>query len=317
MKKYFVALRRLGCIAAITRAKAVDSTTEGLFVSRPDLAGTIERLRGRVKVAVFRQAGHKVIVSGRKRAFLKCTERILRRTTLLRRACGGGTKQGRRFDISARRCSFTIGTFIRLVRQCKDRGCSFYLQRARACRVVRSITRVGDRVKVLCLGSFGHAMLRGLVGRRSLIFARLFITGPRVFIDAGGPLTNGGSIAVRRLRPCPCLSFRRKRRGSFCFSRRVFDAISQPGGVHIESQTALFGLLVNLGNCAIYDKIVSRRLGKRGVISIPLRTRKGVRVNVIARGGILPDHLKTVCQRTLMQCARRGVWLVGGVAANS
>lgn len=168
-----VALRRLRRMVAVTRDHSVGRTSQGLFISRPGLSTIIHRLRRRTKVAVFVQSGQKVILAPRKRRFVKCTGRIIRRCRLLRSHCVSSTSGGG-FSISVRRCAFTIGTFIRIIGTIKVRRCRFTIRRARAGRMVRGIHGVGDRLKVLFLDGFGRTMLRGLFGRGSIIFRRLF-----------------------------------------------------------------------------------------------------------------------------------------------
>lgn len=128
-----------------------------------------------------------------------------------------------------------------------------------------------------------------------------------MFVYGSRPLTRGRVVSVRSLQPCPCLICRRKGGGSFCFSRRFVDVLSFPGDVRIESETALFGLIVKLGKFAMDDNIVSRGLGKDDVVTGPLSISGAVEVNVVGGGGVVFDHCTSCCMRTLEE----RLWGVG------
>lgn len=168
-----VALTRLECAVTVTGTKSVGRTTGDLCVSRPDLSATVQRLRTRANIRVFQEAGHKVTMAPTNRRFLKCTERIIRRCRLVRTGCVSGRRSHGGFDISVRRCAFTIGTFIRLMGRFNVSRCRFTIRRAGARRIVRSIHGFGDRVKVLCMGRFGRGILTGVFRRCNLRFRRL------------------------------------------------------------------------------------------------------------------------------------------------
>lgn len=168
-----VALARVGCVVAVSRANSLGGTTRTLCVSRPSLAGTIGRLRGRLKVVVFGHDNHNIALAGSKARFLVCTHRVCKRCRDIIRGCDRNNSCGGGFNISARRCSFTIGTFISVIRGFSISRCRFTVERAGATSIVDSIDAVGDRIKMLCLDSFGEGTLLGLLRSTGLRFRRL------------------------------------------------------------------------------------------------------------------------------------------------
>lgn len=302
VQEYFVALRRLGCLMTITRYGGVARTTRGLFVSRPDLDTTVDGLRGRVNMATFIHSGGNITMAHRNRRLLSFTHGLLRRTSVVGSRFYRNRGEAPGLTISYRRCSFTIGTFISIIGRCSTSRCGFVLHRARANRVVSSITGNDDRVNMLCLSRCGSRILAGLVGGDGLIFRRVFATSPRIFVKGGRPLTDRTIVALSRLGPCPCLICRRNRHGSFCFDRRFLDILSVPGDVRIHSETALFGLTIKLGNFAMDSNIVSGRLGNRRVVTEPLSVGYAVEVNVVGGGGTVLSHCTRSCATTLGGC---------------
>lgn len=255
-----VALRRLHFLVTITRSNSVGTTTRHLCATRSGVSGTIGDLRRRLRLRVFAHSDHNIALAGSNARLLNCTHRIMRRTSVLRTHCRSNNAPRTHLTVSTRRCTFSIRTFIGIIRHYHSDGFRFVVHRAAASRVVSSIHTFHDSVNVLCLSSFGTHILRGTFTSTHTDFRPLFSTAIRIFIDRHRPLTHHPRLSLTSLAPCAHCDFRRKASGSFCCTRRPFDCVPYSHGVQVSSHKALAGLLVASGNCALSANILSGRV---------------------------------------------------------
>ena len=123
---------------------------------------------------------------------------------------------------------------------------------------------------MLYLNGFNEQVLRRTLQEKNLVFTRLFVARPHVFVGAGNPLATREAVTMEDLEPFPRLSYEQGEHNSFYFSEEIQSTRASRKDIMVSDRATLFNLLIGLDGYTICSGVINEKLNGRNIVAIPL-----------------------------------------------
>ena len=131
------------------------------------------------------------------------------------------------------------------------------------------------------LNDFNETVINKILKSYELVFHKMFVAKPHVFISRNHPLAEKAIITNTELEIYPYLSFEQGEHNSFYFSEEIFSVSERKKNIRVRDRATLFNLLIGLNGYTVCSGIIDKNLNGKDIIAIPLADENNMRIGYI------------------------------------
>lgn len=263
-------LNQLKYIITVADKGTISAAAKELFVSQPSLTNAIKELEEEIQINIFNRTNKGIIVSNEGNEFLAYARQVLEQFNLLEEKYLNIKKQSPRFSVSTQHYSFAVNAFVDVIREFGGNNYDFTLRETQTFEIIEDVTRLKSEIGILYTCTKNEEVLMKIIKQNGLVFEKLFIAKPHVFISSKHPLAKKDIITLEDLEEYPYLSFEQGDYNSFYFSEEILSTLDRNKNIKVSDRATLFNLAIGLNGYTVSSGVISKELNGENIIAKPL-----------------------------------------------
>lgn len=263
-------LNQLKYIITVADKGTISAAAKELFISQPSLTNAIKELEEEIQINIFNRTNKGIIVSNEGNEFLAYARQVLEQFNLLEEKYLNIKKQSPRFSVSTQHYSFAVNAFVDVIREFGGDNYDFTLRETQTFEIIEDVTRLKSEIGVLYTSAKNEEVLMKIIKQNGLVFEKLFIAKPHVFISSKHPLAQKSTITLEDLEEYPYLSFEQGDYNSFYFSEEILSTLDRNKNIKVSDRATLFNLAIGLNGYTVSSGVISKELNGENIIARPL-----------------------------------------------
>ena len=283
-------LQQLKYAITVAETGTITEAAKKLYISQPSLTNAIHELEKEMNIVIFQRTNKGILLSAEGEDFLGYARQVLEQAAILEdkyKGSGGGKKQ---FCVSTQHYSFAVNAFVDLIKEYGQEEYDFSLRETQTYEIIEDVAHMRSEIGILFLNDFNETVLRKMLRSNDLVFHRLFVAKPHVFISRKHPLADRKVITNEQLQEYPYLSFEQGEHNSFYFSEEIFSVSERKKNIRVRDRATLFNLLIGLNGYTVCSGVIDKKLNGKDIIAVPLEDEGDMRIGYIT-------HKKAVLSR--------------------
>ena len=284
-------LRQLQYVLTVATKGSISEAAKTLFVSQPSLTSTVRDLEDEIGITLFNRTNRGTVVTSEGEEFLAYARQVVDQVDLLEQKYSGKKRGRQDFCVSAQHYSFVVEAFVDVLRDYGGDEYDFRIRETQTYEIIEDVAKLRSQVGVLYLNRENEKVLRKTLQTHELLFTRLFVAKPHVFIGSKNPLANKEVITLRDLAPFPRLSYEQGEHNSFYFAEEIQSTLERKKNILVRDRATLFNLLIGLNGYTICSGVISNALNNPDIVSRPLRVDDYMEIGYITHKRVRPSRL--------------------------
>ena len=271
-------LQQLRYAIIVAETGTITEAANRLYVSQPSLTNAIHELEKEMNIVIFNRTNKGITVSKEGEIFLAYARQILEQVAILEdkfKRNDGGKKQ---FCVSTQHYSFAVNAFVDLIKEYGQNEYDFSLRETQTYEIIEDVAHMRSEIGILFLNDFNETVINKILKSYELVFHKMFVAKPHVFISRNHPLAEKAIITNTELEIYPYLSFEQGEHNSFYFSEEIFSVSERKKNIRVRDRATLFNLLIGYTVCS---GIIDKNLNGKDIIAIPLADENNMRIGYI------------------------------------
>ena len=281
-------LQQLRYAITVAETGKITEAANKLYISQPSLTNAIHELEKEMNITIFNRTNKGIIVSKEGEIFLGYARQILELVSILEdryKRNDGGKKQ---FCVSTQHYSFAVNAFVDLIKKYGQDEYDFSLRETQTYEIIEDVAHMRSEIGILFLNDFNETVIKKILKPHELVFHKMFVAKPHVFISRNHPLARKTVITNKELEIYPYLSFEQGEHNSFYFSEEIFSTSERKKNIRVRDRATLFNLLIGLNGYTVCSGVIDKNLNGKDIIAIPLADESNMRIGYIThKKGIL------------------------------
>ena len=290
-------LQQLKYAVMVSQTKNMTEAAKRLFIAQPSLTASIQALERELGIRLFLRTNKGVTVSPEGEEFLGYARQVIEQTDLIEARYLGGAPVKHQFCVSTQHYSFAVEAFVDLLKHHGGEEYDFRIRETQTYEFIEDVARLRSEVGVLYLNRFNETVLRKTLRDKELVFHRLFIARPHVFVSATSPLAGRASVTLDDLAPYPRLSYEQGEHNAFYFSEEIQSTRDSKKDILVSDRATLFNLLIGLDGYTISSGVINEELNGKNIRAVPLSIDDYMEIGYLT-------HKR--CARTVRHVLHRG-----------
>jgi DNA-binding transcriptional LysR family regulator len=263
-------LQQFRYITTAATAGTLSEAAKQLYITQPTLTVAIQELEEELGITIFNRTNRGVSLSAEGEEFLGYVRQVMEQLDLIREQYLGGHPVKHQFCVSTQHYSFAVEAFVALLRKYGGEEYDFRIRETQTYEIIADVAGLRSEIGVLYLNGFNEQVLRRTLQEKNLVFTRLFVARPHVFVGAGNPLATREAVTMEDLEPFPRLSYEQGEHNSFYFSEEIQSTRASRKDIMVSDRATLFNLLIGLDGYTICSGVINEKLNGRNIVAIPL-----------------------------------------------
>ncbi len=284
-------LRQLQYVLTVATKGSISEAAKTLFVSQPSLTSAVRDLEEEIGITLFNRTNRGTVVTPEGEEFLAYARQVVDQVDLLEQKYSGKKRGRQDFCVSAQHYSFVVEAFVDVLRDYGGDEYDFRIRETQTYEIIEDVAKLRSQVGVLYLNRENEKVLRKTLQTHELLFTRLFVAKPHVFIGSKNPLANKEVITLRDLAPFPRLSYEQGEHNSFYFAEEIQSTLERKKNILVRDRATLFNLLIGLNGYTICSGVISKALNNPDIVSRPLRVDDYMEIGYITHKRVRPSRL--------------------------
>ena len=284
-------LKQLQYITTIAETGNITEAAKRLFIAQPSLTASVHELEKEYGITIFLRGNKGVELTPEGDEFLGYARQVLEQTGLIEERYTGKHKGKMRFCVSAQHYSFAVEAFVELLKECGGDKYEFHMRETQTYEIISDVAHLRSEIGILYLNEFNATVLKKTLKDNDLIFTRLFIARPHVFIGKDSPLAQKRILTLDDLKPYPRLSYEQGSHNSFYFSEEILSTVDCDKELVVCDRASLFNMLIGLNGYTICSGVISEKLNGPNIIAKPLKVDDHMEIGYILPGNMPPSQL--------------------------
>lgn len=281
-------LQQLRYAITVAETGKITEAANKLYISQPSLTNAIHELEKEMNITIFNRTNKGIIVSKEGEIFLGYARQILELVSILEdryKRNDGGKKQ---FCVSTQHYSFAVNAFVDLIKKYGQDEYDFSLRETQTYEIIEDVAHMRSEIGILFFNDFNETVIKKILKSHELVFHKMFVAKPHVFISRNHPLARKTVITNKELEIYPYLSFEQGEHNSFYFSEEIFSTSERKKNIRVRDRATLFNLLIGLNGYTVCSGVIDKNLNGKDIIAIPLADESNMRIGYIThKKGIL------------------------------
>ena len=298
-------LRQLQYVLTVATKGSISEAAKTLFVSQPSLTSAVRDLEDEIGITLFNRTNRGTVVTSEGEEFLAYARQVVDQVDLLEQKYSGKKRGRQDFCVSAQHYSFVVEAFVDVLRDYGGDEYDFRIRETQTYEIIEDVAKLRSQVGVLYFNRENEKVLRKTLQTHELLFTRLFVAKPHVFIGSKNPLANKEVITLRDLAPFPRLSYEQGEHNSFYFAEEIQSTLERKKNILVRDRATLFNLIIGLNGYTICSGVISKALNNPDIVSRPLRVDDYMEIGYITHKRVRPSRLGELFIQRLI--ARVGV----------
>lgn len=284
-------LQQLRYVLAVAQAGTLRKAAEQLFITQPSLTAAIRELESEFGITIFTRTNKGVAVTTEGEEFLGYARQVLLQTRLIEERYAGTTPVRQQFCVSTQHYSFAVEAFVALLDAYGGERYDFRIRETQTYEIIEDVARLKSEVGVLYLNSFNETVLRKTFREHDLVFERLFVARPHVFVGTGNPLARQAVVTLDDLAPYPRLSYEQGDHNAFYFSEEILSTLESSKDIRVCDRATLFNLLIGLNGYTICSGVINEALNGPNIVAVPLDVDDHMEIGIITHKRVVLSRL--------------------------
>lgn len=284
-------LRQLQYVLTVATKGSISEAAKTLFVSQPSLTSAVRDLEDEIGITLFNRTNRGTVVTSEGEEFLAYARQVVDQVDLLEQKYSGKKRGRQDFCVSAQHYSFVVEAFVDVLRDYGGDEYDFRIRETQTYEIIEDVAKLRSQVGVLYLNRENEKVLRKTLQTHELLFTRLFVAKPHVFIGSKNPLANKEVITLRDLAPFPRLSYEQGEHNSFYFAEEIQSTLERKKSILVRDRATLFNLIIGLNGYTICSGVISKALNNPDIVSRPLRVDDYMEIGYITHKRVRPSRL--------------------------
>ena len=301
-------LQQLRYVVAVAESGTISDAAKKLFISQPSLTNAIKDLENEMQITVFNRTNKGIVISNKGDEFLAYARQVLEQADLLEEKFLNIKKQSPIFSVSTQHYSFAVNAFVDVIRAFGGNQYDFTLRETQTYEIIEDVSRLKSEVGVLYTSAKNEEVISKLIRQNGLVFDKLFIAKPHVFISAKHPLADHEAISLEELEGYPYLSFEQGDYNSFYFSEEILRTIDHDKNIKVRDRATLFNLAVGLDGYTVSTGVISKELNGENIIARPLLVDEHMCVGTIVQKNMVLSRYGKAYVEALKKHVTPYVW---------
>lgn len=284
-------LRQLQYVLTVATKGSISEAAKTLFVSQPSLTSAVRDLEDEIGITLFNRTNRGTVVTSEGEEFLAYARQVVDQVDLLEQKYSGKKRGRQDFCVSAQHYSFVVEAFVDVLRDYGGDEYDFRIRETQTYEIIEDVAKLRSQVGVLYFNRENEKVLRKTLQTHELLFTRLFVAKPHVFIGSKNPLANKEVITLRDLAPFPRLSYEQGEHNSFYFAEEIQSTLERKKNILVRDRATLFNLIIGLNGYTICSGVISKALNNPDIVSRPLRVDDYMEIGYITHKRVRPSRL--------------------------
>lgn len=276
-------LQQLKYVVTVADKGTISSAAKELFISQPSLTNAIKELEEEMQITIFNRTNKGIIVSNEGNEFLAYARQVLEQFNLLEEKFLNVKKQSPRFSVSTQHYSFAVNAFIDVIREFGGNNYDFTIRETQTYEIIDDVSRLKSEIGILYTSSKNEEVIMKIIKQNGLVFEKLFIAKPHVFISSKHPLAKFDIITLEDLEEYPYLSFEQGDYNSFYFSEEILSTLDRNKNIKVRDRATLFNLAIGLNGYTVSSGVISKELNGENIIARPLKVDEYMCIGTIVQ----------------------------------
>ena len=280
-------LQQLNYLIRVAECGNITEAAEQLYISQPSLSTAIANLEKEMGVTAFVRTRKGVTVTREGEELLSYARMLLEQAEIMKEHFGSGEKREPKFSVSCQHYAFAVNAFVDTVNRFDADQYSFILRETQTGEIIEDVAQGKSELGILYLSEQNEEVLSTLLRKNDLIFEKLFVADPHVFISKEHPLADRERLEMEDLAPYPYLVYEQGDKNSFYFSEEFLSVLEFPKIIQVRDRATLFNLAIGLNGFTVSSGVIDARLNGSQIIARPLNVDRHMTIGWIHRKNLL------------------------------
>lgn len=274
-------LMQLKYVVEVASAGTVSKAAENLYIAQPSLTASVKELENELGITIFNRTNKGVILTTEGEEFLGYARQVISQTKLIEERYCGNAPVRHQFCVSTQHYSFAVEAFVALLKEYGGEEYDFRIRETQTYEILEDVAKLKSEVGVLYVNNFNETVLRKTFREFDLVFKRLFVAKPHVFVGSENPLAKKPFVTLEDLAPYPRLSYEQGDHNAFYFSEEILSTLESKKDIMVRDRATLFNLLVGLNGYTICSGVINEELNGKHIVAVPLQVEDSMEIGYI------------------------------------
>ncbi|MDO5589613.1 MAG: LysR family transcriptional regulator [Lachnospiraceae bacterium] len=274
-------LVQLRYVVTVAQAGTLTEAAKELFISQPSLTKSIKELEKEMQIEIFERTNKGIVVSKEGEEFLAYARQVLEQADLLEEKYTNKSARKQELSVSTQHYSFAVNAFVDLIKEYGKEKYDFSLRETQTFEIIEDVASLKSENGILYKNCFNASVIDKLLKSNDLVFERLFVAKPHIFISSKSPLAGKKSVTMEELKPYPYLSFEQGEHNAFYFSEEIFSMVERPKNIRVRDRATLFNLLIGLNGYTVCSGVIDEDLNGSDIIAVPLDEEGEMEIGIL------------------------------------
>lgn len=274
-------LIQLKYVVEVASAGTVSKAAENLYISQPSLTASVKELENELGITIFNRTNKGVILTTEGEEFLGYARQVISQTKLIEERYCGNAPVRHQFCVSTQHYSFAVEAFVALLKEYGGEEYDFRIRETQTYEILEDVAKLKSEVGVLYVNHFNETVLRKTFREFDLVFKRIFVAKPHVFVGSENPLAKKPFVTLEDLAPYPRLSYEQGDHNAFYFSEEILSTLESKKDIMVRDRATLFNLLVGLNGYTICSGVINEELNGKHIVAVPLQVEDSMEIGYI------------------------------------
>ena len=274
-------LMQLKYVVEVASAGTVSKAAENLYIAQPSLTASVKELENELGITIFNRTNKGVILTTEGEEFLGYARQVISQTKLIEERYCGNAPVRHQFCVSTQHYSFAVEAFVALLKEYGGEEYDFRIRETQTYEILEDVAKLKSEVGVLYVNHFNETVLRKTFREFDLVFKRLFVAKPHVFVGSENPLAKKPFVTLEDLAPYPRLSYEQGDHNAFYFSEEILSTLESKKDIMVRDRATLFNLLVGLNGYTICSGVINEELNGKHIVAVPLQVEDSMEIGYI------------------------------------
>lgn len=274
-------LMQLKYVVEVASAGTVSKAAENLYIAQPSLTASVKELENELGITIFNRTNKGVILTTEGEEFLGYARQVISQTKLIEERYCGNVPVRHQFCVSTQHYSFAVEAFVALLKEYGGEEYDFRIRETQTYEILEDVAKLKSEVGVLYVNHFNETVLRKTFREFDLVFKRLFVAKPHVFVGSENPLAKKPFVTLEDLAPYPRLSYEQGDHNAFYFSEEILSTLESKKDIMVRDRATLFNLLVGLNGYTICSGVINEELNGKHIVAVPLLVEDSMEIGYI------------------------------------
>lgn len=280
-------LQQLKYLVTVAECKNITEAAEKLFISQPSLSASLHNLEEEMGVTAFVRSNKGVAVTREGEELLSYARNLLEQADIMKDRFCSDNNRTPKFSVSCQHYSFAVNAFVDVVNEYDADEYSFILRETQTGEIIDDVAGGNSEIGVLYLSESNEEVLTKLLKKNDLLFEKIFVASPHIFISKNHPLAEKDKITLDELKAYPYLVYEQGERNSFYFSEEFLSVMDMPKTIQVRDRATLFNLAIGLNGFTVSSGVIDKELNGEDIIAKPLIMDCSMRIGFIRKKNII------------------------------